>query len=227
MQLYAWALAAQTVGLLVAMGLVLFLAAGTLTWLAGWVFLLQFGTAVAAINWWLLVHDPALLRERMGGFRQDQPLWDKLLLLLAGVLYFDWLAFMALDAVRWQWSRVPVFVQDIGALLLLCGLALVFWTLRENTFLACTVRLQTERGHTLVDSGPYQYVRHPMYAGVLLFVVGTALLLGSWYGLLPGALLVGVVARRAVLEERLLHDQLGGYAAYMVRVRYRLIPGVW
>jgi protein-S-isoprenylcysteine O-methyltransferase Ste14 len=102
-----------------------------------------------------------------------------------------------------------------------------FATFRENSFLSPMVRIQKERGQTVISSGPYRVVRHPMYAGFLLFVVGTALLLGSWLGLLAGVILAVAVARRAVLEERMLRAELDGYDAYAARVRFRLVPGVW
>ncbi len=221
------ALVGQTAGLLLALAGALFLAAGTLAWPAGWAFMLLFGGFVVATTAWLWARDPALLRERMRTFQPDQPVWDKLLLVAAAALFFGWLAVMGLDAARWHWSRLPVGLQLVGALLVGAAFALVFWALRENTYLASAVRVQRERGQAVVASGPYGYVRHPMYAGVLLLVVGTALLLGSWAGLLVGALLGGVVARRAVLEERLLRERLDGYAAYMARVRYRLVPRLW
>lgn len=89
------------------------------------------------------------------------------------------------------------------------------------------VRVQRDRGQTVVSTGPYHYVRHPMYAAALLFLLGTTLLLGSWYGLLWGLILVGMIAGRAILEERTLQKELEGYDAYMAQVKYRLIPYIW
>lgn len=100
-------------------------------------------------------------------------------------------------------------------------------TSRENTFLSPAVRVQIERGHTVVSTGPYRYVRHPMYAGFVAYTLGIALLLGSWYGLLGGLLLIGLIAWRAVQEEQVLQEELQGYSDYMHRVRYRFIPHVW
>lgn len=135
--------------------------------------------------------------------------------------------FIAFDAVRFHWSPIPVWLQIVGALVLVCSFYLFFLTFRENEYLSPVVRIQDDRGHAVVSTGPYQYVRHPMYAGILVFVVGTSLLLGLGYGVLFGLMLVGLVARRAVLEERTLRQELRGYAAYMAQVQYRIIPYVW
>ena len=127
-------------------------------------------------------------------------------MLLTGVLFFAWLILMPLDAVRFQWSQVPVWLQVVGAMVLLGSFSLFFLTFRENSYLSPVVRIQEERGQTVVSTGPYHYVRHPMYAAFVLLVLGTPLLLGSWYGILLGLILVVMVARRAVLEERTLPE---------------------
>jgi protein-S-isoprenylcysteine O-methyltransferase Ste14 len=157
----------------------------------------------------------------------DQKGWDKLLFPLLLILPFAWLMFMSFDAVRVHWSPLPFWVEIIGAIVLLCSFYLLFLTFRENAYLSPVVRIQKERGHTVVSTGPYHYVRHPMYAAMLVFVVGTSLLLGSGYGLLLGLLFILVLAQRAVLEERALRTELQGYATYMAEVKYRLIPHVW
>jgi protein-S-isoprenylcysteine O-methyltransferase Ste14 len=220
-------LVAQTCALLIAFALALFIPAGTLRWRPGWVFLGLFGAFVNGISLWLLRHNPALLRERMTGFTPDQKPWDKALLALTGVTFFAWLVAMPLDAVRFRWSRMPAGLRAVGAAVLLGSFALFFLAFRENAYLSPVVRIQGERGQVVVATGPYRHVRHPMYAGFLLFVLGTALLLGSRLGLLGGLALGGLVARRAVLEERALRAGLPGYGAYLGRVRFRLIPRVW
>lgn len=119
------------------------------------------------------------------------------------------------------------WLQGFGAVVLLNSFYLFYLTFRENPYLSPAVRVQSERSQTVVRTGPYRHVRHPMYAAFALFTTGTALLLGSWYGLLGGLLLVVMVARRAVLEERVLLKELVGYRTYMKQVRYRLMPHVW
>jgi protein-S-isoprenylcysteine O-methyltransferase Ste14 len=218
----------RIIALATVFALTLFLSAGTLHWLAGWVFLLLFCGFVVSLTVWLFRSNPELLVERMTGIgRPEQKAWDKLLLALTGVAFFAWLALSALDAVRFRWSLVPRWLQVVGGAALLASFALFYVTFRENPYLSPAVRLQTERAQTVVSTGPYRFVRHPMYSAFVLLALGTPLLLGSWYGLLGSVALSGMVGVRAVLEERVLRDELAGYATYMREVRYRLIPHVW
>jgi len=212
----------------VVFGLALFLAAGTIVWLSGWVFLVLFFGFIVALTQWLLRHNPGLLTERMTGIgKPNQPAWDRVFFVAMELFFLAWLVLVPLDAVRFRWSQMPGWLQVVGAVILLCSFYLFFLTYRENPYLSPAVRIQTERGQTVISTGPYRYVRHPMYAAVMPFVVGTTLLLGSWYGLLLGPILVAVIAFRAVREERMLRLELPGYDAYMARVKYRLIPYVW
>jgi protein-S-isoprenylcysteine O-methyltransferase Ste14 len=205
----------------------LFGAAGTLLWPAAWVFLaLVFGAGLL-ITRMLAKHDPALLEERMKPIVQkDQPRWDRILLPILIVLWACWLALMGLDA-RYGWSAMPVWLQWIGG----AGIALAMWLwfliFRENTFLAPVVKIQTERGHKVVSTGPYAVVRHPMYAVALLLFAASTLLLGSWYGLIAALALAALLVLRTALEDRELKRGLAGYTDYAGRVRYRLIPLVW
>jgi protein-S-isoprenylcysteine O-methyltransferase Ste14 len=221
-------LAAEIAFLFAVIGLVLFLAAGTVAWPAGWAFLILFLGFTVAISRWLLRHNPELLTERMTGIgKSDQKTWDKVFYALANLLFLAWLVSMPLDAVRFGWSHVPGWLQALGALLVLGSFYLFFLTFRENAYLSPAVRLQTERGQRVVSSGPYHVVRHPMYATAIIFLVGTTLLLGSWYGLIPALVLIVGIAFRAVQEERTLRAELPGYGEYMAQVKYRLIPYVW
>jgi len=220
-------LVTQIAILFLVIALVLFLPAGTISWRSGWIFLVLFFGFVVAITSWLYGHNPGLLQERMTVFQPDQEAWDKVLFILIEVLFFAWLGLMPLDAVRFHWTRMPVWLQVVGAIILIISFCLFFLTFRENPYLSSAVHIQKERGQTVISTGLYHYVRHPMYSAFIPFVFGTAFLLGSWYGVLLGPLLVVIVARRAVLEERALLKGLKGYDIYMVRVKYRLIPHVW
>jgi protein-S-isoprenylcysteine O-methyltransferase Ste14 len=217
----------QSLGLFVIFALALFLPAGTLTWLAGWIYLLLFFGFFLGVNAWLFRYNPGLLQERMSLSKPDQKGWDKVIFPLFLVFPFAWLVFISFDAVRFHWSPIPVGLQGVGAVILLCSFYLFFLTFRENSYLSTVVRIQKERGHTVVSTGPYHFVRHPMYAAFLPFMVGTPLLLGSWYGILLGLAFMIVLARRAVLEEQTLQKELHGYADYMAHVKYRLIPYIW
>ncbi len=221
-------LTVQIIGMGVIFALALFLAAGTVLWPAGWAFLVLFFGFTLALSRWLLKHDPGLLTERMTGIgKPDQKTWDKVFYVGANLIFLAWLVLMPLDAVRFHWSQMSLFLQAVGALLLLCSFYLFFLTFRENAYLSPAVRVQTEREQTVVSTGPYRYVRHPMYATALLFLVSTTLLLGSWYGLILGLLLFVGIALRAVQEERTLRAELPGYEEYMAQVKYRFIPYVW
>jgi protein-S-isoprenylcysteine O-methyltransferase Ste14 len=227
MQVNVKLLIGQSAALFVLFALALFLPAGTIAWLAGWIFLGLFFGFYLAVTVWLFQHNPGLVQERMRLSTSDQQGWDQVLFPLIFVLFFVWLILMALDAVRFQWSQVPVWLQIVGIILLVCSFYLLFLTFQENSYLSPVVRIQEERGQTVISTGPYHYVRHPMYAAIVIFMAGTALLLGSWYGIVLGLILGVILARRAVLEERTLRAELPGYGAYMAQVKYRLIPYVW
>jgi protein-S-isoprenylcysteine O-methyltransferase Ste14 len=218
----------RIVALAAIFALLLFLPAGTLKWPAAWIYLGLFFGFTIALSLWLRRFHPDLLNERLTGIgKRDQKTWDKILLAVTAVVFFAWLALMGLDAVRYRWSHLPLPVQEFGAILLLGSFALFFVTFRDNEFLSPAVRIQHERSQRVIDTGLYRRVRHPMYTGFVLFAFGTTLLLGSCFGLIGATLLTAIVARRAVLEERLLCEELQGYRAYMTRVKYRFVPYLW
>jgi protein-S-isoprenylcysteine O-methyltransferase Ste14 len=129
--------------------------------------------------------------------------------------------------VRFAWSSVPGWVQALGALILCVGVWICYRVMRENSFAAPVVKIQKERGQTVISTGPYRYVRHPMYFGALFFFIGTSLLLGSWWGLAFALAIIGLLCIRIPIEEKALRAGLQGYDDYAARVRYRLIPLVW
>ena len=206
---------------------VFFLAAGTVSWLYGWIFLILFyGYSFWALLW-MLRHSPGLIEERASGFKSNQPTWDKVVYVIILVVFSIWWVSIPLDAVRFHLSQMPTWLHVVGVLVLLSSFYLMFLTFRENPYLSSVVRIQEDRGHTVVSTGPYRYVRHPLYTSALLLFLGSALLLGSWIGVLLGILLEGILAGRAVREERVLQKGLEGYDAYVAQVRWRLIPHVW
>lgn len=182
---------------------------------------------VGWLSLWLLRVNPSLLQERLVFLRRDQPLWDRVWLPCFYALSVLWLALMPLDAVRLHASRVPAPVQIIGFFLMVCALAGIFVTIRENHYLSPLVRVQHERGHALISTGPYRFLRHPLYASAFVFYTGVPLLLGSWMAFACAPIFIGLLSIRARLEERLLQRALPGYDAYMQHVRYRFIPSIW
>ena len=215
------------VNLLVFIGL-LFIPAGTVGWLAGWVFATLFWGFVLLVVRMMLRNNPELLQERMSSpIQRRQPLWDKVLLSVLMLLFVSWLVLMPLDAVRFGWSDVPVWLQVSGALGIVLSFYVMYLTYRENPYLYSVVKLQEGQGQSVVTTGPYRYVRHPLYSSSLLFFPATALLLGSWLGLLFSLVLIALIILRTALEDRMLSSGLTGYAEYAQTVRYCLIPHVW
>jgi protein-S-isoprenylcysteine O-methyltransferase Ste14 len=208
-------------------GALLFGSAGSLAWPSAWVFLFVSATLGPACGLWLAKTDPGLLEERLRPtFQADQPAADKKFMLAFAVASLVWLIAIGLDR-RVHASNVPVALQVIGLAMYLLSTAFIMWVFRENSFAAPVVKVQAERNHRVIASGPYAFVRHPMYSGVILFFVGVSLLLGSWWGVAIAPVFSVLFAIRAGIEERALVKGLPDYADYAARVRYRLVPGVW
>ena len=221
-------LVTQTLASLAVMGGLLFGPAGDARWPQAWAFLAIFAGATAVFAMFLWRRDPGLLAERLGGLsRKGQSRWDRLFMIGAVLAWCLWLALMALDARRWQLSHVPVWLNVAGGLLIAAGFAATLPVFAANSFAAPVVRLQSERGQHLIDTGPYAVVRHPMYAAAMLYLIGMPLLLGSWLGLGAVPLLIAALTPRIFREESFLARELPGYADYMTRVRWRLVPFVW
>jgi protein-S-isoprenylcysteine O-methyltransferase Ste14 len=218
----------RTVLWLGVIALFLFVPAGTLNWTGAWIFLIETLVIGIVLGLWLAKHDPELFKERMRSpIQKGQAAPDKIVTGLLVVLYLGWFVFMAFDAVRFKWSSVPAWLRVPGALGVLVACYIGYLTLRENTFAALVVRVQKERAQTVITTGPYRYVRHPMYAGMIFYLFCAPLLFGSWWGLLWGCALLGLFAIRILIEEGTLRKELQGYSEYAARVRYRLIPLVW
>jgi len=223
-----WAESVKAVFWIAFTGTLLFVPAGTPNWRGAWIFMAELVVGGLAVTLWLSWRDPGLLKERMGGpFQKGQAFWDKVFMALIIVIWCGWLVLMALDAKRWGLSHMPGALNDGGAVLIAIGFFIVWLTFRENSFAAPVIRIQEERGQRVITTGPYRIVRHPMYAGAILYLIGMPLLLGSWLGLLVSPLILGVLTVRIFIEEATLRRGLPGYDEYAARVRYRLIPGVW
>ena len=204
----------------------IFIPAGTLKWPEAWIVLFFYGLVVTGILLWWKRNAPDLLRERMTP-KKEAKSWDKILMRTYTFLLLFLLALPGLDAVRFGWSNVPSFVKILGFLGYLPAIALALWAIKENAFLSDVVRIQKDRGHTVCTTGPYRYIRHPMYTGVILVFICFPLSLGSLYSFIPAALIIFLFLIRTALEDKTLQKELPGYTDYAERVRYRLIPGVW
>jgi len=210
------------------MGAVIFGAAGTIDYAGGWLYLGEMFALSIVLGLYMARVDPDLLRERLKGpVQKGQPLADKLILVPLLLILLGGMGFMAADAARWRWSTTPPSVQWAGCVLLLAAILFMYWTMRTNSFAAPVVKIQKERGQTVVTTGPYAVVRHPLYFGALFYVAATSLVLGSWWGLATVPLAALGFAIRIRVEEKALREGLPGYCDYARRVRWRLIPFVW
>ncbi len=204
----------------------LFVPAGTLKWTEAWIFVILYTVAVTAAVAWMKKKAPGLFQERTKR-KKDAKSWDKMFMVLYSIFLLVLLILPGLDAVRFRWSRLPSIAKVLGFVGYLPGFAIAFWAMKENVFLSDVVRIQEDRGHTVCTTGPYRFVRHPMYVGVLLIMACFPLSLGSLYTLIPAAIIIGLFIFRTALEDKTLRDELSGYKEYAQKVRYRLIPGIW
>lgn len=203
--------------------LVLFLGAGTLRWPAAWVYLGVYVACYTTGLTWVTKVNPAVINER--GRRDDNiEAFDRHFHRLMPLLIFGGLLIGGLD-FRFGWSAVPVALQVIGLALVVAALMLAVWVLATNAFAARVVRIQSQQ--RAITSGPYHFVRHPMYSGTLLAWIGSALALGSWWMLIPAAAGIVLFVWRTGREDATLHEKLPGYTDYAQRTRYRLLPGIW
>jgi protein-S-isoprenylcysteine O-methyltransferase Ste14 len=208
-------------------GIFLFLGAGTLDWTMGWVYmgLNYLGLIINVIV--LVSKNPELVAERATITREGTTKFDRIFAAIYGPWLFVIMAVTGMDAVRYGWSTVPTWVQYASIALFIFGWGFTLWAMVSNKHFETTVRIQTERGHKTITSGPYGIVRHPGYVGILLVYAITPTILGSWWGLIPAGLLcIGFIMRTA-MEDKTLHEELPDYPAYAEKVRYRLLPGVW
>ena len=205
---------------------ILFVPAGTLNWPEAWLLLGLYFFVVGGLLIWLKKNDPELLKERRS-VRKDVKPWDKKIILAYTVFLLIMLALAGLDAVRFRWSHVPLVWKAIGYLGFIPAVTLGLWTFKQNTYLAQYVRIQKDRSHRVITTGPYEYVRHPMYVGVMLFILCSPLALGSLYSLIPALIIVILFIIRTSLEDKTLQEELEGYQEYAKRVRYKLIPYIF
>ena len=213
------------VGMVLVFAVLLFVPAGRLDWRLGWIYLGIMAVYVT-ISWACLQRwNPELIAHRMR-VGTGTKTWDKVWAALFAPLMIAVYVVAGLEA-RDGVSSLPGAAWLLGLAIFISGSAMLTWSMVVNPFFEKTVRIQTERGHRVIDTGPYAYVRHPGYVGFVGWILGTPLLLGSAWAFVPALLsVVGIVVRTA-LEDRTLQAELSGYPEYAARVRFRLIPGVW
>jgi protein-S-isoprenylcysteine O-methyltransferase Ste14 len=210
--------------LAVAMALVLFLSASTIDYWQAWAYLAVFFGASIPITLYLMKHDPALLRRRLrAGPTAEKRKPQKIAMLFASIGFVGLLVVPSLDR-RFGWSSVPLFAVIVGDALTALCFYITFLAYRENSFTSATIEIAPDQ--TVISTGPYAIVRHPMYVGGLLVFLGTPLALGSYWGLLAFGAVLPALIWRLLDEERFLKERLPGYADYCSEVRWRLIPGI-
>jgi protein-S-isoprenylcysteine O-methyltransferase Ste14 len=215
----------ETLGLAV-MGVALFWSAGRMDWWPGWAALAVMAGWITATAIVIFRFNPGLLAERLGPRRGAKP-WDMAIMSLLGLAQLARYIVAGLDQ-RYGWTGgLPLSAQITALVICVVGYALFVWATAANPFFSQIVRIQSERGHTVVTGGPYHTVRHPGYAGAILFELAVPVLLASWGALAISAISALLLILRTALEDRTLQAELPGYVDYSRQVRQRLVPGVW
>lgn len=207
------------------MGILLIVSAGTYDYWQAWSYLALSFVISLLITIYLITHDPELLRRRMsGGPTAEKRKAQKVIMLFTSLAFLGLLVVPGLDR-RFGWSAVPLPIALVGDVLVIVGFYFIFRVYRENTFTSATIEIAKDQ--KVIDTGPYSLVRHPMYSSALIYLLGTPLALGSYWGLLPFVMVIPFLIWRIIDEEKMLRTELKGYEEYRQRVRYRLLPGLW
>ena len=207
----------------------LFVAAGTLAWPMAWVYVALLLASTLGSRLIVLKRNPETLRERARFTSSEGTAsWDRVLVMIVGLLGPAVMALVAGLDHRWDWSPpVPLAVQVLAALLITGGYGLAVWAMVANPYFSSVARIQADRAQQVVTTGPYRFVRHPSYAGALLAAVALPVMLSALWALIPGLLLIAALVVRTGLEDRMLLDGLEGYRRYARQTRFRLLPGLW
>ena len=213
-------------GILLFFVLGLFLPAGTWMWTKGWLFILVIVLASILGTLYLRRVNPEVIAARINRHKGTKR-WDRILLAIFRPTVLTISVLAALDDGRFHWFHVPWWGCVVGYTLLIAGMVGLTWAESVNKFFEQTVRIQTDRGHKVIDTGPYALVRHPGYVAACLLFMGMPLSLGSFWTLVPAAVSCLILVVRTVWEDQTLREELAGYEEYAQRVRYGLVPGVW
>jgi len=203
--------------------LILFMSSGRFDWIWAWVYLITY-IVVVIVN--AIIFPPELISER-GRKKENVEKWDKL---VSGLLMIPLLALYIVSGldIRFRWSpETALWIHLAGLAVFLSGIALVSWAMVSNTYFSTAVRIQYDRDHSVSDSGPYRYMRHPGYLGMIIYNLATPLIFDSFWAFLPAGIMVILFVVRTILEDSTLKTKLEGYREYAERVRFRLIPFIW
>jgi protein-S-isoprenylcysteine O-methyltransferase Ste14 len=211
---------------LAVMGVALFWSAGRVTWWPAWATLIVMLGWILATAIIILRIQPGLLAERLGPRKGAKP-WDVAIMSILGMAQLARYIVAGLDFRNGWTDALPLAAQLAALVLCIVGYTLVVWATASNAFFSQIVRLQPDRNQGVVTGGPYHFVRHPAYAGAIVFELAAPVLLASWWAMIPGALGAFLLILRTGLEDRTLQAELAGYAEYAGRVRHRLLPGGW
>ncbi|RIK96348.1 MAG: isoprenylcysteine carboxylmethyltransferase family protein [Proteobacteria bacterium] len=214
------------IGLPLALLILLFLPAGSVTWDKGWIFVAVSLAAFAASAAILARVNPVIFRAR-SRFQPGTKGWDKALLSVMLPTMVAIVPIAAFDAGRMHWSPVPLWAVILGYAAYVGGIAITGWAQAVNPFFEPGVRIQSERHQRVIDTGPYRFVRHPGYLAAILMFFGMAIALASYWATIPAAIASALLLVRTSWEDRLLHAELPGYEKYAAEVRWRIFPGLW
>jgi protein-S-isoprenylcysteine O-methyltransferase Ste14 len=214
------------IGLLIILAAILFIPAGRLDWGEAWGFIAVYAVFILIYLFWGLKNDPDQIEER-SHVGQNVKRWDHIILAIYTFFLMMMFIVAGLDAGRYRRAPLPIILEIVGWLGLVLAGGLIQWVSSVNTFLSRQVRIQDERGHKVVTQGPYRFVRHPMYVGIIIFMFSIPLVLGSGWAEVPAVIIGILFVIRTALEDRTLREELPGYKDYAEHVRYRLLPGVW
>lgn len=216
----------QTIFLIIGLT-VLFISAGKLNWIRGWMY-----AAIVVIYWVssmavLARVNPETLNARSNIVRKGTKGFERVWIIIYPILTFANLVVVGFDAVRFQWSSMPFLLSILGIVLFIPACIVGTWAMCVNKFFEWTVRIQNDRHQYICTTGPYRIIRHPGYSSQIISLLAYPFILGSWWGFVLSGILAILIVFRTELEDRLLQNELKGYRDYAAQVRFRLIPFIW
>ena len=208
------------------LGAMIFIPAGRRDYTPGWICLAAMVIGFSGVTAYVAKRTPSLIRRRMKA-GAGTPVWDRVFVIVLQFFFVAILVVGGLDAGRYGWTSLPLWLQAAGLILMIASMLLLAWAMGQNPHFESTVRIQADQHHRVIESGPYRIVRHPGYlAGIVLFI-GMPLVLNSAWALLPAILSAANLVARTWAEDRFLQENLNGYRDFTKRTRYRLVPGIW